>query len=56
VTVRVSLVGCDKEAEIDIADAEIWGLSPEQRDKLLEEYARDELPNLFEWGWRILED
>lgn len=45
VIVSIGLVGCRREAIIDVPDEEAGD------DETVEEYARDEMFNMVEWGW-----
>lgn len=44
-------VGSRIETEIEIPDEDIEGLEGYEREKVIDEYAHDALPNLMNWGW-----
>jgi hypothetical protein len=51
VYLTTDLVGSRVEREFEIDDAELDGLSDQERDTLVREYAQDELANLYDWGY-----
>lgn len=51
VYVSTDRVGSRVEREIDIDDEDLEGLDDSERQSYLEEIAKEEMFNLFEWGW-----
>lgn len=51
VYLSTDLVGSRVERDFEIDDEELEGLSEQDRDTLIREYAQDELYHLYEWGY-----
>jgi stress-induced morphogen len=50
--VSLGLVGCHREAEVEIPDEDIEGLSEVEQERVIEEYVRDWMFQQIDWGWR----
>lgn len=46
----IGVVGCRKETTFEIPNEDLEGLTGADRDKVIDEYARDELWEQIEWG------
>ncbi len=49
-------IGSRDTEDIEVPDEELEGLEGMERDKVIEEYAKDALWNLVEWGWYNTEE
>ena len=56
ITLSIGLVGCEREVDIEIPDEDIEGMSDEEVSRVVDEWARDEVDNMIEWGWTRAED
>jgi hypothetical protein len=54
-SVRMHLLGCTRKSVIDVPDDELEGLSEQERDKYIDEYAQDWLWEQIEYGWKEAE-
>jgi hypothetical protein len=49
--IQTNKIGSRCESVQDIPDEDLEGLSRQERDKYLEEWGKDTIWNMAEWGW-----
>jgi hypothetical protein len=52
VWIATDKVGSKCERTVEVPDEELEGLDEQQRQEHFEEYAREEIWNMAEWGWK----
>lgn len=52
VWVATNKVGSKCSCTVDIPDEDVEGMSEQELEDFIDEYARDDIWRLMEWGWK----
>lgn len=56
VYLTIGYSSADHEDELEIPDEDLEGLTPEQKNNLIDEEVREWASNYIEWGWKEILD
>lgn len=56
VSVSTNKVGSRCEREFEVDDEDLEDLNEQEHDALVDEYARDVMFDMIDWGWDRVED
>lgn len=46
----------DSEDEVEVSEEELRGLSPEEREKVFDDYLQDHIANNIDAYWKVVEE